>query len=354
MAQLLGITQSSFDPASRFRFIQFIPYLEKEGWGVSHRSNCPDRQWKSNFRNRIVRGLHYRLGRILMKLNRLHDVQRADLFDIVFVNRDLAGKGLLLEKLLLKKNPRIIYDFDDAIFLGSGELYVKWMCQNAAWVTPGNAYLENYARQYSHRVTQIPTVVDTDIFRPRKYEGNEPGGPLRLGWMGSNQSIKFTLFPYLDILQHIQKTLNFEFVIITKPKPILPDLSLKWFFWEWRADREADYAAKLDIGIMPLVDDEFQKGKCGAKLLQYMAAGLPAIASPVGVNQEILQHGKTGFLAKTPKQWHDSIESLVRSPELRADMGLAGRKRCEQHYSVRRWLPAILDIFKKVSEGKYA
>lgn len=352
MPKLLGLTQSSFDPASRFRFIQFIPYLKEAGWDVTFCPNRPDRQWRSPLSNRIIRGIHYRAGRFLMKINRFLDMRRAAAFDVVFMNRDLAGPGIALEKWLFENNPRVIFDFDDAIFIGGNEVNVRKMCQQAAWVTPGNEYLADYARQYNPRVTVTPTVVDTEVFFPKNYQTSGPENPVKVGWMGSDQSIRSTLFPYLQILRQIQESLPFELVIVTNTRPSLPVSGLHWSFWEWRGDKEADYAANLDIGIMPLVDDEFQKGKCGLKLIQYMAAGIPAVASPVGVNKEILQPGVTGSLASTEKEWQEALECLIRSPHRRAEMGLAARKRCEEHYSIHRWLPPMLEIFEKVGSGK--
>ena len=138
MQRLMGFTQSSFDPASRFRFIQFIPHLERSGWQVDFRPNRPDRQWQSPLHPRLLRGLHYRAGRGVMKLNRLRDVAAARHYDAVFVNRDLAGNGLFCERRLHRNNPRFVYDFDDALFVGPNEAAVAWMCAHAAWVTPGN------------------------------------------------------------------------------------------------------------------------------------------------------------------------------------------------------------------------
>lgn len=345
---IVGMTTSAFDPASRVRFIQFVPYLERAGWQVSHCPNRPDRQWSSPLRGRLSRALHHRTGRVLMKVNRLLDIRNTRHHDVIFVNRDLAGGGLIFEKQLLRGNHRVIFDFDDAIFIGKNEPAVRWMCQHAAWVTPGNDYLADYARQYSDRVTVIPTVVDTDNYA---IKANLPSGSnrlVRVGWSGSDQSIQHTLFPYLKMLEQVQEKLHFEFVIITNSKPSLPVSRLRWTFCKWSADGERDLARQMDIGLMPLLDNDFQRGKCGLKLLQYMAAGIPTIASPVGVNSSITQRGRTGFLAATDEEWRNALETLVRSPSLRIEMGQAGRQLCEEQYSIRRWLPSILGIFDTV------
>lgn len=353
MPSLIGFTQSSFDPASRVRFIQYVPGLEQAGWCISHRPNRPDRQWCSPLRNRLGRGLHYRAGRALMKWNRLRDIRDAAAFDVVFLNRDLAGSGNgRLERRLFARNHRVVFDFDDAIFVGEqNRTLVPWLCANAAWVTPGNEYLAEYARRYTPRVTVLPTAIDTDTYRPRVWNG-EPLAAVRVGWSGSDQSIRTTLFPYLELLRQAQAESGFDLVIVSNTEPALPVDGIRWRFVPWSPAMEGDLGRRFDVGIMPLVDDAFQRGKCGLKLLQYMAAGLPTIASPVGVNREIALPGTTGFLPATPNDWCQALARLVASPELRARMGGAGRRRCEEAYSVRRWAPELLRVLERAREQR--
>lgn len=339
------MTNSAFDPASRVRLIQFIPGLEKAGWRVDHRPNVPDRQWKSSLPGRWSRAVHYRVGRMQMKWNRWRDVSRAGGFDAVFVNRDLAGGGVLFEKRLLSRNPRVIFDFDDAIFVGPNEAAVAWMCSHAAWVTPGNEYLAEFARQFTSNVTVIPTVIDTDRYTTAPQR--PIGSPVRVGWSGSDQSIRAALFPFLPMLEELQGRLGFEFVIVTNTRPVLPVSGLRFTFVPWRAEEEGELGRHMDVGLMPLVDDTFQRGKCGLKLLQYMAAGLPTAASPVGVNATITIPGETGFLASTDNEWTAALEALVGSDTLRLRMGGAGRRRCEERYSIRSWLPILLETLDR-------
>jgi hypothetical protein len=349
MPSVLGLTNSAFDPASRVRFIQFIGDLERAGWTVAHRPNRPDRQWKSPLRGRVPAAIHHRLGRLAMKWNRWRDVHAAPGFDAVFVNRDLAGRGLFFERCLLRQTSKVIFDFDDAVFCGPNETAVAWMCRNAAWVTPGNEYLATFARRHTDRVTVMPTVIDTRRYVVRADSRPLGNGVVRVGWSGSDQSIGATLFPYLRILEDLQSRLRFEFVIISNTRPSLPISNLHWTFIPWRAEEEGELARHMDIGVMPLVDDSFQRGKCGLKLLQYMAAGLPTVASPVGVNAEITLPGETGFLANTGEEWALALETLVRSSVRRLTMGRAGRRRCEEHYSLSRWLPELLRVLERVS-----
>jgi glycosyltransferase involved in cell wall biosynthesis len=351
MPRVLGFTTSAFDPASRVRFIQFIPHLERLGWDVIHRPNIPDRQWSSGLPGKVPRVLHNRAGRLLMRWNRLRDIDQAKRADLVFVNRDLAGSGLFFEKQLLKRNVRVIFDFDDAIFVGRNEPAVRWMCRNAAWVTPGNEYLAAYARRHSEKVTVIPTVIDTERYLTKRNEGATDAMP-RVGWSGSDQSIRQTLFPFLPMLAAIQSTFAFEMVIVTNSRPELPVSNFRWTFIPWSEENEPALASTMDIGIMPLCDDEFQRGKCGLKLLQYMAVGLPTVASPVGVNTDITQERITGFLARDPSEWGEALRALLTSPDLRLQMGAAGRKRCVSAYSVECWIPKISALFHRIAESR--
>lgn len=354
MPKVLGLTTSAFDPASRVRFIQFIPHLMRAGWEVEHRPNVPDRQWSSSLPGRIPRALHHRAGNLLMRYNRWRDVSHSDSADVVFVNRDLAGDGLFFEKRLLRRNPRVVFDFDDAIYLGPNEPAVRWMCENAAWVTPGNEYLGEYARQYSCRVTVIPTVIDTDLFLPQTHGGADKMLP-RLGWSGSDQSIRATLFPFLPMLAEAQRRTPFELIVVTNTRPQLPvSAEFRWRFVQWGPQAEPHIGMYMDIGIMPLLDRPFQRGKCGFKLLQYMAAGLPTIASPVGVNRQITENGCTGILAVTERDWLEALHCLLTSPDLRKEMGRAGRQRCVQCYSLTTWLPRIIAIFNRAANGSAA
>jgi glycosyltransferase involved in cell wall biosynthesis len=150
----------------------------------------------------------------------------------------------------------------------------------------------------------------------------------------------------------LQRKVDFELVVITNTRPQLPVSELRWTFFPWRREEEPLMEAKFDIGIMPLVDNEFQKGKCGLKLLQYMAAGLPTAASPVGVNKEIVRQGTTGFLVRTESEWQQALEALIGDATLRSAMGQAGRKVCEHEYSIHRWLPVIMRIFEQLASSR--
>lgn len=345
---ILGLTPSALAPSSQARFIQFIPHLERAGWKVAHRPNRPDRPWSSARTAKLARALHYRLSRLAMQWNRARDLVDAQSFDVIFIHHDLGHDGLLLHDLIQPLMRRAVYDFDDAIFLGRHEPAARWLCAHAGWVTPGNAYLATYARKHCDRVTVIPTVIDSDRYKPRSYDGTSPAR-LRIGWSGSEQSLEATLVPRLPMLRELQATMDFELVVIANTRPQLPT-DIRWSFIPWAPEQDLLLEQNLDIGIMPLQEDAFQRGNCGLKLLQYMAAGLPAVASPVGVNQEIVLPGETGLLARTDAQWHEALGRLLRDEPLRSALGQAARRRCEEHYSVRKWLPVYIGLLRHLAK----
>lgn len=346
---MMACTQGWPNPAARFRVLQYLPHLRNAGWEIHHRPSRPRRYNRSLPSANPFIGVHHRISRWSRHVNRLWDIHRAPGFDLVWINRDLFHSNPLYEQKLHTRNPRTVFDFDDAVFVNDKLGHTEWCCRNAGWVVAGNRYLADYALRHTDRVSIIPTVLDVQHYDPTPRAG-VPGIP-RVGWCGSNLSIRQTLYPILGTLRRIQERLGFEFVIMTRPKPRVPDSGLRWSYVEWSENNERQLRRYMDIGVMPLVDEPFQRGKCGLKLLQYMASGLPVVASPVGVNRELAGHGERGFLADSEAQWHAALGELIDNEALRAGFGEAGRRYCEQRYSIQAWLPELIRIFDKVSAG---
>jgi glycosyltransferase involved in cell wall biosynthesis len=362
MSSLMALSHSRDDPASRFRVLQYLPHFEAAGWVVSHRPNIPSRYWRPSAPVRTLRSFQRGAGVATRRLHRRRDIRDAASYDVVFLNRDMQEGEIAWEKRLFASNPHVVFDFDDAIFLGEKRRdHVAWVCGHAAWVTAGNEYLASFARQFTDRVTIVPSVVATERYQlhalcgdPMSDDVDRINGGLRVGWLGSDLSIRETLFPFWDELGRIQQALGFDVVICSRPRPTPPSNLVRWRYLEWSPTVEEEIARHIDIGIMPLVDTEFQRGKCGMKLLQYMAAGLPVITSPVGVNSSIVQHGVNGFLADGEDEWRDALAALLASPDIRRNCGLAGRRHCQSKYSLTVWVPALLEIFDGVATGRRA
>jgi glycosyltransferase involved in cell wall biosynthesis len=349
LPSLLALTQSDFDPASRFRIMQWLPFLAAAGWDIAHRPNRPPR-----YRRRPAGDLAERLSflgaRSRRRLHRRLDIRAAAESDLVWLNRDMLEGDPRWEQRLLQANPRLVFDIDDAIYQTDRRGHFAAVCAGAALVIAGNETLAAEARRYARRVAVVPTVIDTAKYRAGAPE-RIPGEPLRLGWCGSDLSIRQTLLPALPMLANLQRRLGFRFTIMSRPRPELPSCGLIWDYVEWSPERETGLANWFDIGIMPLAEDPYLQAKCGCKLLQYMACGLPAIASPVGVNAAFLAASGAGLAATDPASWEAAIRHLA-DPNRRAELGRRGRAWCEAETSIDRWLATLDRLLREVAQSK--
>jgi glycosyltransferase involved in cell wall biosynthesis len=210
----------------------------------------------------------------------------------------------------------------------------------------GNTYLANYARSCNAHVKIIPTTIDTNFHKPIAKKNDQ----LIIGWIGSHTTIKH--FEYaLDFLTIIKKKYSqIEIRVVGDEEYINEALNIKGIAWS--SATEVELINTFSIGIMPLPNDEWAKGKCGLKGLSYMACEVPTIMSPVGVNTEIIQHGKNGFLASTTNEWITCLSRLIDDTALRESMGKAGRQTVLEKYSVLSQQQNYLDAFKEVLEQK--
>lgn len=279
--------------------------------------------------------------------------------DFVFIHREAAPLGppifeWVIAKLFRKK---IIYDFDDAIWMTDNvqestftrflrhRSKVSSICKWSYRVSCGNTYLCTYAKHFSENVVLNPTTIDTEaIHNPTGYPAKPASQFVEIGWTGSHSTLKY-LKSIENVLRNIEeKFKNVKVIVIANREPDLGLHSVE--FIPWQKKTEAEDLHKIDIGIMPLPDDEWTKGKCGFKALQYMAMGIPAVASPVGVNPLIVDHEKTGFLATTDEEWFHYLSELITNPQLRKNLGASGREKVIQHYSVISNASNFLSLFK--------
>jgi glycosyltransferase involved in cell wall biosynthesis len=349
MRRLIAYVHGVRNPAARFRIGQYRPLLEQAGWEVSMRPQRPERPRDIDMGHPLVTGPVRRGAIWARRVLRRRDIDDADRYDCVFQNRDLLEGRFEYEQRLLSRNARLLFDFDDAIYLGGKASHVGRVCERAAWVVAGNEELAAFARLHTNRVTVIPTVVDHRLYPPPPPVTEPRARPVRVGWLGSPLSIEQTLYPFLPMLAELQHLLRFEFVVMTAPIPRLPQGNLQWQFVPWTPHEETQIASHIDIGIMPLVDTPYQRGKCGCKLLQYMAAGLPVVASPVGINAALVGNGARGLTAETRDEWKDALGTLIRDAALRHAMGMSGRVFVGEHFSMQRWFPTLLDVIQQVS-----
>lgn len=321
----------------RYRVLQYLPWLEQAG------ISCETQTLRKGFARSV---------------SAMRSVRRAD---VVLVQKKLLAP---LDILTLRTfASRLIYDFDDAVMFRSSKegnpysfgrrlrfaLTMRW----ADLVIAGNEYLRERALYHRQNVRVLPTPLDMDRYIAK------PAGPtgspeVILGWIGSRRTL-----PYLyDIAGALEQ------VAVSCPSVKLKIVADRFFTLKrmpviekpWSYDEEIADLQSFDIGLMPLTDDVWARGKCGFKLLQYMAVGVPAVCSPVGINREIVEPGVQGAWAVTQKEWVDSIESLVRDANLRTRQGRAAREKVIRHYSLARMAPLFIDCLldRKASDAEAA
>jgi glycosyltransferase involved in cell wall biosynthesis len=349
--------------SSRVRVYQFVPELQARG----HVCQVHPFLSANAFRRRKLRAssqLEHMTHMAAGILRRLRDIPAALRSDVVFIHREASPYGPpLYEKLLSLLGCKLIVDFDDALFLpqpekSSNRLY-RWMANPsrlrrtlnlAAHAIAGNSYLAEFARQHCDQVTVIPSVIDCRRFTSR--EARPPGQPTVIGWMGSPSTAG-----YLRIVQRAISRLAEKYPI--QLHVVGATLPAHWrdvpaLFKEFELDTELEDLQSFDIGIMPLTDDEWAKGKCAFKALQYMSVGVPVVSSPVGAIRDIIHDGKNGLFAATEDDWFHKLETLVLQPELRRQIGERGRHTVAKNYSVEAALPRLLFVLNKVTSESAA
>jgi glycosyltransferase involved in cell wall biosynthesis len=204
----------------------------------------------------------------------------------------------------------------------------------------GNEFLCNYARQYNQNVFIIPTIVDTDAGH-NKLKNHFEGNRIIVGWTGSHTTLQ-NLSEIEELIKNLKKEIDFDFLVISN-RP--PDWDFDFIFQKWDKKTESDDLLKMHIGIMPSKKGAWFEGKCGFKLIQYQACGIPTVASPVGVNPLITLHEKTGFLANDNEEWEKYLKLLITDTQLRVKMGKEGRKHIEEKYSLNSQRLAYISLF---------
>lgn len=289
---------------------------------------------------------------------RIKDVVSARNVDVAFLYREAFPLGPAVLDTYLEGHVPVVYDFDDAIFLGDTSdansiiaklkmpQKIQRIIAGATITTVGNAYLASYAKTFSDSVRVLPTTIDVDKYRPP--EEPSPGSLVRIGWSGSK-----TTSAHLDTIRPVLiralSELPIELRLIGDPDFRLPD-SERVMVKAWDPRTEIQDISAFDIGLMPLPDDEWSRGKCGLKALQYMALGVPPIVAPVGVNTDIVSNGKNGLVAQSEDEWLTAIEQLVADEPLRRELGAAARETVEQHYSGQQWAQIFLNTLEEAAD----
>src|SRR6266446_6662585 len=337
--------------SSRYRIWQYVPLFERAGHEVEVQPLLDDGYLGELYsqERRGWRWLASGYGR------RLFGAFRFGRFDaIIFDQEMLPFLPAFVELAMQRRNARFFVDYDDAAYAN----YARWpwlrekiarIMAAAETVVVGNTHLAGYARQFARRVCVIPTVIDLASYPNHRQIGD--ADKVHVGWIGTPMTAKYVqaVIPVMERLQRAHPKLNFRLIGAGNG---FSCNGLRAEVAAWSRETESELLLGCDIGIMPLPDTEFTRGKCGLKLIQYMACGLPVVASPVGVNREIVEEGRNGHLATSADEWYARLDGLIRDPGLRMSMGKAGREKVAGGYTLEHGFSQWQEILEGELHGK--
>lgn len=332
--------------SSRVRFYQYLPYLQQHGLQVESAPFFADDYLAALYAGKPAPALSV----LAAYGKRLSALLRSARYDLIWIEKQIfPWLPAWFEQIL----PRpYVVDYDDAVFHRYDQHanpLIRWalgdsidrVMRAARLVIAGNEYLKARALQAGAPWVEIlPSVVDARRYVPASENFPAPQ-PFTLGWVGQPVTASF-----LQLIQPaLQAARAYAPIRLLTVGASLPGLGAS--FLPWSEASEVESIQQFHAGIMPLPDAPFERGKCGYKLIQYMACGLPVIASPVGANMQIVEHDRSGFLAETEQQWTEAILALAHSPVLRREMGRAGRVRFEAQYSLQNAAPRLLALLRQ-------
>lgn len=329
--------------SSRVRSLQYVPFLESKGWQVDVASLFPDS---------YVEALYARRSRWLQVISgywrRLKDLAGARAYDLIWIEKEVFPfMPAWAERVICALDVPYFVDYDDALFhrYDSHNLWlirkllgrkIDAVMRHSALVVVGNEYLADRARDAgAKRVELIPTVVDLERYAVSIPDDDRP---LTVGWLGSPGTSRY-LEAVAPALLSVAQSIDFRVVLVGSGSNALSGMPAE--VWPWSEETEVESIQAFDIGIMPLPDDSWERGKCGYKLIQYMACQRPVVASPVGVNRQIVEHGVNGYIATYQCEWEQVLRDLLGSKEVRERMAVKGRQLVEEWFSLQVQAPRL-------------
>lgn len=334
--------------AARVRVYQYLPHLRRAGWECRVLPRSSGIQLKLRL---PANGLLARIVRFMWEADRLYRFWQTWRFerlggwaDVLFIQRVLLPPSTQMR--LRRSGKPIVFDFDDALYADRQNYDAirfdhQLRCSDLVVLT--NEYTQQYAEHMGCRTLRITGPIDIDRYTPSTRSLN---GYVTLGWIGSETTVPHLMHIAGALARVGAQRPNVRLKVVGAGH--VPDMGLPQVFVPWNLKDEVHHLQSFEIGLMPLPDDEWTRGKGGYKLLQYMACGLPCLASPVGINTTLVAEGENGFLARTEEEWVEKLLRLIDQPELRTGMGQAGRRRAEAEYSFRAATPKLSEALKQI------
>lgn len=337
MKKILFIIKNKNEASSRFRVIAYLNKLE---------SDFKIDVFYSEYHNKKIPKI---LRSTIKRFRYLKLLWRIKSYDIIYMQRPMSSDkstSTFFEKLLVNRNPNFIFDFDDALFIQNKEKTVKLVSMVKLCIC-GNKYLRDFSVEYNPNTHIIPTAIDTKKFIPRI---NTSDTDITIGWTGTSGNYQFFTDRMINEIASLLKNhaqVRILFICDNKPDE---RFTFPYDFIYWREETEVSDLKKIDIGLMPLKDSAWSRGKCGFKLIQYGAIGISAVASNTGVNSDIIIDNKTGFLVDDDN-WTTPLETLINAPALRNDMGRLAVQHISKNYSLDANYEKLLGAINSLIEA---
>lgn len=348
-------------PSSRLRIYQYLPYLKQYGIEGEVKPALPD-PWFSRCYYSSSKMTHFFQHGIEAwgSLRHLFESRR---YDVAMVQKGILTTNVRgWDYFMNWANPKLVFDMDDAVY---GKNAVEFqspffrffqdrqqtekISSRARAVIAGNGYLKGLAQQYNQNVFVISTPVDTRRFCPQKKKSDSK--EIVIGWIGVGASLIYLQLLH-NVLQEIARHYPVRLKIISRvgEKPFtFPGVPSEMIPWSY--ETEVEEMADFDIGVMPLKEEEWARGKCGLKLLQYMSMGIPSVSTRFGVNSEIVEEGEDGFLAQKPEEWVEKLSKLIQDKTLRQKISEQARKKVVEKYSLEKTAPLLAHVLREVGNG---
>jgi len=338
LVKVAAFTGGARVPSARFRLRQMIQSLDALDIKVKEFipviSSYPPRA-------KLLRPL----WGILALLARLPAVVSSYRYDVVFLQREMISTLTTLEKFT--NNPKIV-DIDDAIWLHKDGRFAQKLVEMSEGTVCGNNFISAWASSYCNNVIVIPTAIDSNRFKPKPEQGNQGG--VIIGWSGTSGGFKYLYAIEEALVKLVNARNDIKIRVVSDRPPLFKSLPAnKIEFVAWSSEIEVSTIQEMSIGIMPLDDSEWSKGKCSFKMLTYMACGIPVVVSPVGMNADVLAKGKCGFGASNHTEWEEALLLLLGNEHLCSEMGMEGRKIVEENYSIRVVAPKLASFIKTIA-----
>jgi len=348
-------------PSQRLKFEQYYRHFREAGMTVTHHPFVSPAFWK------IIYKKGYFLEKIFHVLvgymDRLRDLFRLRKYDLVYVHLWVTPIGPPLFEWLYRKRARaMVYDIDDLVFLSEAKSRVNrfasllkgrkkpiFLMKKSDHVITCTPYLDEFVRQFNTNTTDISSTIDTDLYHPRT-DYTLKKEELVLGWSGSHSTSRY-LYLLTPVFQRLQEDkIPFRLLVMGDPDFNIPGINVEAL--PWKEEYEVGVISRFDIGLYPLPEERWVYGKSGLKALQYMAAGVPAIATAIGTNFRIMIDGYNGFLVHTPEEWYQRIRELYSDKELRLKIGRRAAETVGRHYSIKQNKKTYLSIIHEVAADR--